>query len=249
MRRERAGACACACAALASLVACGSEVRDSCEIENAELSMVAIAVDYGADIRVEVDLEEGDRSGPPAPVTLCDEDSLRLGGRSPTITEKPERIVYSVALPVDTAREIDVRLERRTIGSTVETTIALPPAFTIDAPTPHAEVSRDADLLIAWAPPDPSAEMRIALEEEIGYGLCVTTAEGEHDYKARGGVAVADDGDWMVPAGVVGTQVDEPCPAVYVLRRIALLPYPASLGPGGYVEARVQRSVEFTSIP
>ena len=239
----------------AVLLACGlatgcDEVGvDTCSVANDELSVIAIAVDNGTKIRAQIDFEAGDRTSTPAPLSVCGDETLTIAGRAPTTTEKANRIVYSATLPSDESREVEFRLERSDADPVV-VTAPVPPPFEIIAPMADAEVSRSQDLLLQWEPAIEGAEVRVSVEEEIGYGLCVITEEGEHDYKTRAGVAVPDTGMWTIPAGVITS--DAPmgrCDAFYTLRRVLRSNYPDALSPGGFVEGRVLRSVQIESVP
>ena len=235
---------------LTLLGGCDENTTDSCQVDNGELSMVAIVEDNGAAIRAEADFERGDRTTVPSPLTLCDSDVLRIEGQEPIVTEKSERTVYSVTLDADVDRAVSFVLTRGDDRDDVEVTVELPPAFTITSPTAMQEVQLRDELTITWEPPDPDDEMRVGLEEDVGYGQCVITPmDDELNLERRGGVAVEDVGEWTVPAGLIESESMGPCRAFYILRRIALRPYLDSLSPGGFFEARVVRAVEILAIP
>lgn len=237
-------------ALIAITAACDEDASNSCEVDNPDLSMVAIVEDNGTAIRAEADFERGDRTTVPSPLTLCDGDVLRIQGKEPIETEKSERTVYSVTLDADEERSVTFALTREDIGEDIEFTVDLPPAFTITSPEAMQEVPLAEALSITWDPPDPEDEMRVKLEEDVGYGQCVITPMDEElNLERRGGVAVEDDGEWTVPAGTITSESMAPCRAFYILRRIALRPYPDSLSPGGFFEARVLRAVEILAIP
>ncbi len=228
--------------------ACDEGPPDTCGLANDEVSVAAVVVGNGAKLRAEIDFERGDRTGLPAPLHVCADDELTIEGQSPTLTEKADRVVYSVTLPVDTSTEVQFSLTRSE-ADTVEVTVPRPPPFAITAPEDGATVSRSEDIVLTWEPALEGGEMRISVDELIGYGLCVVTEEGEHHYKTRAGVPVPDTGQWTIPAGAVTSETEGPCSAFYNLRRVRRSPYPETLAPGGFLEARVRRTVEIRSVP
>ena len=214
-------------AAVAS-IGCDEGRSDACDRDSSELSIIAVVVDSGSKVRAEIDFEVGDRMGVPAPVHVCPDDALRIAGKTTTITEKADRVVYSVTLPADTPRELDFSLQRADADA-IEFTLPLPPAFTITAPAEAQDVPRSEDLVLTWEPVVEGGELRLGVEEDVGYGVCVVTESEGHDYKDRRGVDVPDTGSWTIPAGVVGSELTEPCPAYYVLKRTARATYPEAL--------------------
>ena len=237
-----------ACLALAMSVAaaCGQTATDTCGFANDELSIVAVVVDRGNVVRAEIDFEAGDRTLATTPLSVCEDETLRINDSSPTQTDKPERIVYSANLEAD-ARTVTFSLSRPD-DDTVTVSIDLPEAFEVTAPTAGEMLSRGSDTVLTWEPPSPADQMRIELGEDIGGGICIFTDEGEHHYKDLGGVEVPDEGQWTVPAGSVHSDPGGPCNATYTLQRIVQGQYPASLQKGGFVEARVERMVTFVSV-
>ncbi|MBL4682996.1 MAG: hypothetical protein JKY37_00285 [Nannocystaceae bacterium] len=227
---------------------CDQETADTCSVSNDALSLVAIVVDNGVKLRAEIDFESGDRTGLPNPLQVCDSETLTIGGESPTVTEKGDRIVYSVTLPLDTPPEVAFVLERNGEDE-VEVRVSRPPSFSVTAPDDGQTVPRSEDLTLMWSPTVEGSEMLVSVEEDVGYGLCVVTQEGEHHYKTRVGVPVPDSGQWTIPAGAVTSETPGPCAAFYNLRRVLRSPYPADLAEGGFVEARVLRTVEIESVP
>lgn len=244
----RLAACSLALLAFAA-GGCGDAGGDSCTVETGEMSVVATVVDSGSTLRAEIDFERGDRSELDDPLTLCDDDELTINGERPTKTERPGRVVYGVSFDGDAERTVAFDLDRQGGEERVRFEVTLPPIFEILAPADGDAVSRGADLVMQWEPPAPDDTMRIELREEIGMGVCIFTDEGEHHYKRLGGVDVPDDGDWMIPADSVHSDLDEACSASYLMSRIVAGDYPAALGQGGYVEARVDRTVTFDSVP
>ena len=237
------------CLCLVVPAGCDEVGTNTCAATNEELSVVAIAVDNGSRIRAEIDFEKGDRTGTPAPLEVCGDEALTIAGQKPTTTEKADRIVYSATLPTDESREVEFRLER-TADDPVVITVPVPPAFEIIAPVDDEDVSRSQELILQWDPPLDGSELRVSIEEEIGYGLCVITEAGEHHYKTRAGVPVPDTGMWTIPAGVIASgNVEGICDAFYTLRRVLRSNYPDSLSPGGFIEGRVLRSVQINSVP
>jgi hypothetical protein len=235
------------CAGLCACTLTSSE--SSCEYPTDEISIVAVALDAGESIRAEIDFEAGDRSSLGIELHLCEGDVLEIEGESPVETVHPDRVVYSLtfdALASD--RDIEFALDRAG-DDDVTLGIALPPAFDIVAPVAAAQVSRSADFVLEWAPPQPEGLIRIGLAEEIGYGICLRTDNPEHDYKSADGVEVADDGNWLIPADVVQSDDGGACEATYDLTRVAAAAYPGGFASGGYAEGRVARSVAFVSVP
>lgn len=233
---------------VAAVTGCDQETADTCSVSNDELSLVAVVVDNGVKLRAEIDFESGDRTGLPSPLQVCGSETLTIGGVSPTVTEKADRIVYSVTLALDTAPEVAFVLERDR-GEDVEVRLSRPPSFSVTAPDDGQTIPRSEDLTLMWSPTVEGSEMLVSVEEDVGYGLCVVTQEGEHHYKTRIGVSVPDGGQWTIPAGVVASETPGPCAAFYNLRRVLRSPYPADLAEGGFVEARVLRTVEIESVP
>lgn len=227
---------------------CDDETDDTCAVSSADLSLVAVVVDNGPKIRAEIDFERGDRTTIPSPLHVCGNEALTIDGKAPTVTEKPDRIVYSVTLPSDTSREVSFVLQR-VEGEPIEVQVDLPPPFEITAPEQQQEVSRSEDLLLSWSPALDMGELRVNVDETVGYGLCVITQEGEHHYKTKRGVPVPDQGQWTIPADVISSETPMPCPAFYTLRRILRRSTPDTLSPGGFVEGRVERTVEIRSVP
>jgi hypothetical protein len=227
--------------------ACVGEDQDTCGKENDEISAVAIVVDRGDVLRAEIDFEAGDRSGEAAPLFVCGDERLRINGDSPIETEKADRIIYAANLGAED-RTVSFSLTRP--EGDVSLSIDVPDPFDIVAPAEGAELSRAADAVVEWTPPVADRTMRIELGEEIGGGICIYTTDGEHDYKDRGGVDVDDGpGTWTIPAGTVAADGGGPCGAHYTLKRIAQGEYTSALSAGGYVEARVERTVTFVSTP
>jgi len=229
---------------------CDEADTDTCRVGNDGLSLVAIAVDNGEQVRAEIDIEAGERAGPGAgnPVSLCDKDKLTIAGQEPTLTVKPDRTVYSVTLPADTPRDVSFRIERDS-DDTIEMIVPLPPSFSITAPVGEQEVPRSEDLVLTWDPPLAMSEIRLNVQEEVGYGVCVETQPGPHDYKSPVGIPVPDTGTWTIPADNIASMTPDPCRAFYNLRRIQRGPYPETLAAGGFVEGRVERTVEILSVP
>lgn len=234
--------------AVGCVVGCDEGPPDTCGVDNASLSLVAVVVDNGQKVRAEIDFESGDRATVPNPLRVCAEETLTIEGETPTITTKADRVVYSVTLPIDTPRDVAFRLQRME-GEPVEVTVPLPPPFTLTAPANGDEIARSEDLVLTWEPAVEGGEMNVGVQEDVGYGLCVVTQEGEHHYKTRAGVAVPDTGQWTIPAGAVTSQTPAPCRAFYNLRRVQRAAYPTSLSDGGFLEARVLRTVEILSVP
>lgn len=234
----------------ALLTGCGDPSGDSCEYETDEFSVVALGVDNGLDMRVEVDFDASDRTAFTTPIELCDDDVLTIAGETPERTDRIDRIVYSVNFEVaDAPRDVEVVLERKSPHESVQFTMQVPPAFDVLAPLAEAMVPRGADFLLEWAPPDDGEQIRIGLTEEIGAGFCLETSNVDHDYKSMVGVAVDDTGMWTIPADVVANPDDADCEAVYSFKRLRPAPYPEAHLHGGYVEGRTERSVAFRSIP
>ncbi len=232
------------------LAGCGEASRDSCEYETDEVSVVALAVDNGVDMRVEVDLDASDRTAFATPLELCEDDELTIAGEAPERTDRIDRVVYSVNFEAtDAPREIPVKLDRKSPHESAEFSIEVPPAFDVLAPLAEDMVPRGADFLLEWAPADEGAQMRIGLAEEIGAGFCLETANADHDYKSMTGVAVDDTGSWTIPADVIANADGGECEATYAFKRLRPAPYPEAYLQGGFVEGRTERTVVFRSIP
>jgi hypothetical protein len=234
-------------AVVAGALGCGA---DPCLLANDEISVVARVLDSGTLIRAEADLEAGDRTMLASSLELCEGDVLRAAGRNLRRIERGDRTIYGIDIEAPDSGEVRFELDRE-VDDEVQFTVPLPAAFDIVAPASGAEVSRAQELTIEWTPADttPEAMMRIELSEDIGMGVCISTSEGEHHYKNVGGIEVADDGNWLVPGGVVASEGDETCTAYYRLSRIGHGEYPAQLLPGGFVESRTERRLAFVSVP
>lgn len=233
--------------AMLVVTGCVQTETDTCGFDNDELSIVAVVVDRGDVVRAEIDFEAGDRKVDTTPLAVCEDETLRINDRSPTRTDKPERIVYSASLDAAETRTVSFTLSRPD-DDTVNVSIDLPGAFDVTAPAAGQMLSRAADTVFTWDPPIPGGQMRIELGEEIGGGICIYTDEGDHHYKDIGGVDVPDDGQWTIPGGIVRSDEGGPCTASYTLKRIGPGEYPSSLSEGGFVEARVERTITFTSV-
>jgi hypothetical protein len=231
------------------VVGCAAEDSDSCKHETDEMSVVALAIDNGVDMRVEVDFDASDRTEFAAPISLCEDDDLSIAGEVPERTDRIDRVVYSVNLDAaDAAREIDVVLDRKSHDS-ADFTIIVPPAFDVLAPQIDDMVPRATDFILEWAPPGDGTQIRIGLLEEIGAGLCLETTTVDHEYKSIAGVSVDDSGTWTIPAGVIANADGGECEAVYTFKRLGPAPYPEAYRSGGFVEGRTERTVAFRSIP
>ena len=233
------------------MVSSGCQVGadDSCEHETESISVVAIAIDNGAEMRAEVDFDASDRSSFPYPLQLCDEDELTIAGEIPERTDRIDRVIYSVNLDsADAPRDIEVSLARKS-NESVEFTISVPPAFDVIAPQVGAMVPRAQDFLLEWAPPNTGSQIRIGLAEEIGFGVCLETSTLEHDYKNMSGVTVDDSGSWTIPAEIVASADGGECEAIYSFKRLGPAPYPNAFHEGGFVEGRSERTVAFHSVP
>jgi hypothetical protein len=231
---------------LALGLGCQTVETDTCDFATDDLSAVAVVVDRGDVVRAEIDFEAGDRAVDAEPLSICEEETLRINGETPTRTDKAQRIVYSANLAA-TERTVTFSLERD--DGDMSMAIDLPDAFEIVAPEPGAMLSRAAETIIAWDPPRSGEQLRIELGEEIGGGVCIFTEEGPHHYKKRGGVDVPDEGMWTIPGGSVHSDTDGPCVAYYTFQRIVQGTYPDVLHPGGYIEAQVERTITFASVP
>jgi hypothetical protein len=229
--------------------ACLVGADDSCEHETESISIVAMAIDNGTEMRAEVDFDASDRSSFPYPLQLCDDDDLTIAGQTPERTDRVDRIVYSVNLDsVDAPRDIEVVLERKESES-VEFTIPVPPAFDVVAPQAGDMVVRAQDFVLEWDPPNTGSQIRIGILEEIGFGVCLETSTVEHDYKSMAGVSVEDSGHWTIPAEIVASAEGGDCEAIYSFKRLNPAPYPEDFAKGGFVEGRSERTVAFRSVP
>lgn len=231
------------------VVACDTaDGTDACDVPSRELSMVATVVDNGVNIYAEVDFGRGARDGAPGPFALCDSDELFIAGEDVERTDRSDRVVYSAALPSDAPRFVDFEL-RRPEGERINFSIGLAPGFEITAPEAEAEVSRSQDFALTWSPAGDGGEIRIALAEEIGYGVCLETSTDNHLYKDVTGVSVEDSGTWNIPALTIEGGTRDKCDATYRLTRFTTPDYPPELHAGGLVEGRVERLVAFVSVP
>lgn len=234
-------------AAVAS--ASGCNLGRSCDFGTDAINIVAEVVDDGVTVRAEASFKSG-RGAYATPVELCDDDTLTINGEDPVETFKLDRVVYSVTHEVaDAPRDYVFELDRGARDEVIEVRSTLPPTFEILTPMADEMVSRAADVLVTWEPSAPDGEMQIEIEEDIGGGLCIVTATPEHDYKRLGGIRVPDDGNWTIPAGALSSDAAEPCEASYALTRTAIGDYPEAFEPGGFVEARLRRSVAVVSTP
>jgi len=232
-----------------ALVGCLVQADESCTHATDSISVVAHLVDNGTDVRAEIDFDGSDRSSFPDPLELCEDDRLEIGGRAPRRTDRIDRVVYSVNFPLaDAPRELDFVLDRKEHDS-VEFSIALPPAFAVVAPTVDQPLSRAADFMLLWDPPNAGSSIRIGVAETIGDGVCIDTLLDEHDYKSLAGVDVDDSGSWTVPASSLESPIGGDCDAVYTFTRFGDAPYPDVFSAGGYLESRVERAVPFLSTP
>ncbi len=232
----------------AGAAACQADDPDnSCGIPTSELSLVATAVDNGPTLRAEVDFTTVRASGELS-IALCDEDKLIIAGEEPQRVDRPDRVIYSYTSEVTSSPTVEFEFVRDGEDS-VTFSITMPPAFEVTAPQPDTEISRSAELLLEWLPPNPGGSMRIALAEEIGNGVCLETLVEAHNYKDLSGVDIEDDGNWKIPAATIDSGARDKCDATYRFARLASAEYPAALHAGGYLEGRVERAVAFSSVP
>jgi hypothetical protein len=243
------GVVACACALGLALAGCGGTEGDACEVATEDVSAVALVVDSGWDIRASVDFEAGDRRGRNAPLRLCDSDRLTINGVEPEVIAKADRIEYAVTVPADGVRSFEFVLDRSAEGDRVTFGVELPPAFEILAPMEGDVVDPAAGQTIAWEPAVPGGELSIEIGEVIGGGECLVATTAGHTYEAAGGVRVEDDGEWTIPAGVVGSTSTQTCTLTYLLSRVTLARYPEALQGSGRVEARTERYVDVLVAP
>lgn len=228
---------------------CANDDDSACGLATLQLSIVATAVDDGTTIRAELDLAQGDRLGEVQYLKLCGEDRLSIHGEEPLRINKGERWIYSVTTEaVLASRALEVSLERKDETS-VAFQIELAAPFDITAPTPDSDVPRSQDAWIRWAPPNPQGDMHIALGEEIGSGVCLTTSTEEANYKGLEGVTVQDVGEWLIPAGHISGGARDRCVAEYRLFRETTSAYPDALHPGGSITGQVIRTARFRSVP
>jgi len=231
---------------LLSIAACGDE---GCDIDLAELSMVAAVVDDGRVVRAEVDFASGDRSTLPIPYRRCPDDEIRINGVDALETIKTERVEYSLTVSPETAPRTFSFEFVRPGDPPIEATVTLPPAFDVTAPLPGTPLPRAADVALTWEPAAPEDEMRIALVETIDGAICLTTPVAEHDYKSNIGVPVPDEGTWTIPAGAIVGNEGAACDAYLEFNRYAYGVYPEALTAAGLVEGRVVRRVYVVSTP
>lgn len=223
---------------------------DRCKLDNDELSMVARVVDFGAAVRVEIDLAEGERSQIPIPWRTCDGDRILVNGQDTSELAKDDRTEYVRTFEGEAPETINIEIDRAGDQfDVVEASVMRPPPFEITGPANGDTLARSEEHLLTWAPPREGEQMQIELREEIGGGLCIVTALEEHDYKGEGGVRVDDDGDWRIPAGVLTNDGVDECRASYSLRRFEQGEYPEAFAAGGFVEAEVVRIVAVRSTP
>ncbi len=229
------------------VAACGLAAgADTCDRDLGEILMFATAVDNGGTMRAEVELRDG--SVLAEPLSLCKSDDLRILATAPEEVEHGGRIVYAVTLEVeDSSRNIDVEYDRD--GDRIAFTLGLPASFEVTSPLADSDVPRSEDYTLAWNPPNPGGEMHIGVLEEIGFGVCLTTEVESHTYKDPEGVAVDDDGNWVVPADTISGATRDRCDATYWFTRQNEAAYPDALYPGGALVAQTTRSIAFTSVP
>ena len=177
---------------------------------------------------------------------------LTINGQRPREQDKFDRIEYSVTWSLDEAPEEFVfLLERQAEGDEVQARVTRPAVFDILTPTPRQEIPRSQDMELTWDPPDPTAQILIQMDDEIGIA-CLDTDRGEHDYMGIDGVWVPDSGSRVIPAGAIReslpTDPSGACDATVTLTRANEGEYPGVLERGGWVEARSERSVTFVSV-
>ncbi len=226
---------------------------ERCRAENSEISMVARVVDVlpgsGEEVRVSVDFATGDRTQIPVPWSACDGDRVLINGEDAQGTERDDRTEYSITYDGSGPETVTVELDRANQSEVVSAEVTRPPRFEILAPGFGETLSRSEDHLLEWGPPDDGGQMQIELQEELGGGRCVVTDVEEHDYKGVGGIRVEDDGNWIIPGGVLTNDGDLRCEARYVMSRFVQGEYPEAFASGGFVEAQVLRIVVFESVP
>lgn len=231
-------------------VGCRGNEDQTCEVPTEEISVVALVVDSGLDIRATIDFERGDRRGTGAPLELCDlSDVLTINGQSTEEIVKASRIEHSISLPADAARTVRFLLERQSFGDQIDLQIELPPAFEVLAPMDGDGVALQAQPAVEWEPAQADGTMRVRLIEPLGGGQCVqSTVEGEvPPYKEAAGVQTPDVGTHTIEGMRLASP--EPCDVTLELARVVLGDYPASLNSGGRVEARVERRVDVQAVP
>jgi hypothetical protein len=236
----------CLCVVVGTTTGCAD---DWCAFETRELSMVAVVTDIAGSVRARVDYAAGQRGAGQMPWRKCDGDEVRINGRHADETEREDRVEYSITDPAESApRTYTFTLDRRADDAPVEAGLSLPSPFQIEAPISGQSISRSADLVLQWNPPAPDNQLSVQLVEEIGGGICLTTAGAEYDFKSRNGARVPDVGTLTVDADTIASDQGD-CDAALVLRRYSNGNYPSSLAPGGFVEGRVVRHVTFVSVP
>jgi hypothetical protein len=233
----------------ASCVLAGCNIGQSCDFETGAMRLVAEVVDDGTVVRAEASFRSED-GGYATAIELCEDDALTINGQAPTQTIKIDRVIYSLTRNFEEAqRDYTFELVRAERDEVIRARVTLPHTFEILTPANGESLSRAEELELTWTPPEPEDEIQIEIEEMLGGGICITTATAEHDYKRPGGIRVEDKGTWTIPPDVLGTELEEPCDAVYKLTRSVAGDYPDVLDRGGYIEARVQRTVAFESAP
>ena len=228
----------------AGLGACTGDEGETCEVATEDISVVALVVDSGWDIRAAIDFEAGDRRGRNAPLRLCDTDALVINDRIPDVIVKSDRVEYAISLPPDGARSFTFELDREAEGDRVVFEVELPPAFEITAPMDGDAIDYGQEQVLQWEPALEGGTMHVGLGEVIGGGECLAAHSEGHTYEAAGGVQVDDTGQWTIPAGAVSSMSPESCTLTYTLSRVLLAPYPDAFEASGRIESRTVRYVD-----
>lgn len=231
------------------LAGCGATEDDTCEVATEDVSVVALVVDSGWDIRAAVDFEAGDRRGRNSPLRLCDSDELTINGAAPEVIAKADRIEYVVSLPADGERSFEFVLDRAAEGDRVTFGVELPAAFEIVAPMDGAVIDVAQEQVLEWEPAIEGGAMAVEIGEVIGAGECLVAENEGHTYEVAGGVRVEDTGRWTIPAGAVSSSSTQACTLTYTLARVELAPYPEALQGSGRLEARTERYVDVLVVP
>ncbi len=225
-------------------------VGNSCPVPTKDISMEAIVLDTGSRVRAVADFQDGPRGGLGSQrLQLCDNDILTINGLDATETEKSDRIEYSVTWDLDQAPDqFEFALDREN-QSNVRATVTLPPRFSIVVPIAGDTLPRSVDTTLEWDPPRDGGQILVTIDDEIGEP-CKISANAP---PLRVGVELPDTGIFTVLADTLELEpnptMQTECDAFVRLSRINPGDYPAELEDSGRVEARVERRIDFLSVP
>lgn len=233
---------------------CQASSSDSCVVPTEEISVIALVVDSGWDLRASIDFERGDRRLGGTPLELCETDRLTINGQTPDKTVKATSIEYSLELPLDGGRAVEFSLDRQALDERIELDAAVPDAFELLTPMDGDPITLGQAQTLEWEPAVPDSTFTVQLAEALGSAPCLRApapgADQDDDYLSPGGVQIADTGEWTVPAEALAPAMPpEACELTITLTRLALGQYPERLANGGRIEASAARYVDVRATP